>query len=89
MDLKPGVFSGSDPKKIASSVLHSAEVSRRRKASPYRSAVSMISFYENRGGRNLSLRKKAILQRSKVELKRLAGRGRHKDKARDREGAGH
>jgi hypothetical protein len=74
MDLKQGVFTSDDPKKIARSVKSSSEKSGRRKASPYRSAVSMISFYENRGGKNLSPRKKQTLQRAKAELKRQFGR---------------
>jgi hypothetical protein len=74
MDLKKGVFASNDPKKIARSVLGSARRSSRRKAGAYRSAVSMISFYENRGGRNLSAGKKTVLQRAKKELARQAGR---------------
>lgn len=74
MDLEEGVFKGSDPKRIAASVKRSAERSRRRKANPYRSALSMITFYLNRGGRNLPARKRATLERTKVELKRQFGR---------------
>ncbi len=74
MDLKPGIFKSDNPKSIARSVKNSATKSGRRKASPYRSAVSMISFYENRGGKNLSSRKQATLQRAKAELKREFGR---------------
>lgn len=70
MDLKPGVFTGNDPKAIARSVKNSSEKSPRRKANPYRSAVSMISFYENRGGINLSAKKRRTLQQAKVELKK-------------------
>jgi putative cell wall-binding protein len=67
----PGVgrFSGGDPQKIAASIKRSAQVSKRRKASPYRSALSMITFYFNRAGKKLSTRKKAVLQRAKVELR--------------------
>jgi hypothetical protein len=74
MDLEGGIFQSDDPKRIARSVKRSSEKSRRRKANPYRSAVSMISFYENRGGKNLSVRKKKILHRAKEELKRQFGR---------------
>jgi len=74
MDLEPGVFRGNDPRRIAASVKRSAERSKTRKANPYRSALSMITFYINRGGRNLPAAKKAILQRSKEELKRLFGK---------------
>src|SRR4051812_31592970 len=58
MDLKGGVFKGNDPKKIAQSIKRSASRSNRRKASPFQSAMSMINFYENRGGKNLSASKK-------------------------------
>ncbi len=74
MDLAPGVFSGRDPQRIAASVKHSAEVSSHLKSSPYRSALSMITFYLNRGGRNLSASKRRALERSKRELARLFGR---------------
>jgi hypothetical protein len=70
MDLKSGVFKGNDPKKIARSVKLSSGRSSRRKSNAYRSAVSMISFYENRGGKNLSGGKKRILQRAKGQLKK-------------------
>jgi hypothetical protein len=74
MDLRSGVFAGDDPKEIARSVKRSSERSRRRKAGAYRSAVSMITFYENRTGKNLSARKRCILQQAKTELKREFGR---------------
>jgi len=54
MDLKKNVFKQSDPKKIARSVKASAARSSRRKASPKRSAMSMLTFYVNRAGKNLS-----------------------------------
>jgi hypothetical protein len=71
LDLKKGVFKLDDPKKIAASLKHSAERSHRRKADPYRSALSMLAFYINRGGKNLSARRKQFLQRANAELKRL------------------
>jgi hypothetical protein len=69
MDLKKNVFKSNDPKAIARSVKNSSEKSSRRKTGPYRSAVSMISFYENRGGKNISAGKKRTLQRAKKQLK--------------------
>src|SRR5580698_3683680 len=66
LDLKKGVFKLDDPKKIAASLKHSAERSHRRKADPYRSALSMLAFYINRGGKNLSARRKQFLQRAKA-----------------------
>ena len=74
LDLKKGVFTLSDPKKIAVSLKRSAEKSRRRKSDPYRSAMSMITFYVNRGGHNLSARRKAVLDRAKDELRKQFGR---------------
>jgi hypothetical protein len=74
MTLKKGIFQSDDPKKIARSVKRSSEHSRRRKAGAYRSAVSMISFYENRGGKNLSASKRRTLQRAKAELKKEFGK---------------
>lgn len=74
MDLEKGIFQSNDPARIARSVKRSSEKSHRRKADPYRSAVSMISFYENRGGKNLSSTKKKVLQRAKGKLKEAFGR---------------
>ena len=72
MDLKKGVFRESDPKKIARSVKKSAETSTRRKASPKRSAMSMLSFYENRAGKNLSAKDRKKIDRAKEELKKMS-----------------
>ena len=74
LDLRQGVFKLDSPKKIAASLKRSAEHSHRRKADPYRSALSMLTFYINRGGRNLSARRKRILEAAKPELRRLFGR---------------
>ena len=71
LDLKKGVFAQDDPKKIARSLKRSAEHSHRRKSSPYRSAMSMLTFYINRGGKDLSARRKRILEKAKDELRAL------------------
>jgi hypothetical protein len=76
MDLKQGVFTGNDPNKIARSVLNSARRSHTRKSPPYRSAISMITFYINRGGKGLSASKKRVLERAKNSLKRRAGKAK-------------
>src|SRR6476469_9651663 len=69
MDLKGGVFKLRDPKKIAASLKRSAERSHRRKSNPYRSALSMLTFYINRAGRNLPASRKKVLNQAKDELK--------------------
>jgi len=74
LDLKSGVFNLKDPKRIAASLKRSAEQSRRRKAEPYRSALSMLVFYINRAGKNLPAARKRTLERAKVELRRQFGR---------------
>lgn len=74
LDLKTGVFKSNDPKRIAASLKHSAEVSRRKKAGSYRSALSMLTFYINRAGRNLSAARLRILTRAKDELRKKFGR---------------
>jgi len=74
MDLKKDVFKLKDPDKIARSLKHSAEVSDRRKASPFQSAMSMLNFYENRAGKNLSKKQKAPLEKAKNKLRKLFGR---------------
>jgi hypothetical protein len=75
LDLKKGVFSQSSPKKIAASLKRSAEHSQRRKSSPYRSAMSMLTFYINRAGDSLSDRRRRILEKAKDELRVQFGRG--------------
>jgi phosphoenolpyruvate carboxylase len=75
LDLRKGVFSLRDPKEIAASLKRSAERSHRRKADPYRSALSMLAFYINRAGKNLPAHRKRSLQRAKGELRRLFGKG--------------
>jgi hypothetical protein len=74
LDLEPGVFSFDDPARIARSLRRSAEASRRRKADPFRSAMSMLVFYVNRAGRNLPERRRAVLERAKQELRALYDR---------------
>jgi Protein of unknown function (DUF3175) len=74
LDLEGGVFSLKDPKRIAASLKRSAERSRRRKAEPYRSALSMLVFYINRAGRKLPASRRRTLERAKSELRRQFGR---------------
>lgn len=74
MDLDAGVFTWSDPKRIAASLKHSAESSNRRKSAPFRSAMSMLNFYINRAGHELPAKQKRILTHAKEELRRLFGR---------------
>ncbi|HVS58627.1 MAG TPA: DUF3175 domain-containing protein [Candidatus Saccharimonadales bacterium] len=71
LDLEKGVFTWSDPRRIALSLKRSAEASNRRKGTPYQSAVSMLNFYINRAGRNLSAEQKNNLNQAKTELKNL------------------
>ena len=74
LDLQHGVFAKRDPKAIARSLKRSAEHSQRRKANPYRSALSMLTFYINRAGKNLPASRKKVLQRAKDELRHAFGR---------------
>jgi hypothetical protein len=74
LDLEGGVFAGRDPKRIAASLKRSAERSRRRKSSPYRSALSMLTFYINRAGKNLPATQRKTLQRAKDELRHQFGK---------------
>ena len=74
LDLEEGVFTWKDPRRIALSLKRSAEASRRRKSSPFRSAMSMLVFYINRAGRSLDPQQRAILENAKTELRRLYGR---------------
>jgi hypothetical protein len=80
LDLKKGVFKLNDPKKIAASLKRSAERSHRRKADPYRSALSMLTFYINRAGKNLPASRKKKLNEAKDALKKLFHKGKPKKK---------
>ena len=71
LDLEQGVFTWKDPKKIARSLKKSADQSLRRKAAPFRSAMSMLVFYINRAGKNLDPKQKQILQQAKDQLRKL------------------
>jgi hypothetical protein len=74
LDLEPKVFRLTNPRKIALSLKRSAERSKRRKARPYQSAMSMLNSYINRAGKNLSKNQKRVLERAKDELRRVFGR---------------
>ena len=77
LDLKHGVFKLGDPKKIASSLKRSAQRSSRRKAGAYRSALSMLTFYINRAGKNLGASERAKLDAAKGQLRKVF----HRDEA--------
>ncbi|QPH40375.1 DUF3175 domain-containing protein [Pedobacter endophyticus] len=74
LDLKEHIFESKDPKKIARSLKKSAEDSDRRKSSPYRSAMSMLTFYINRAGKNLPDSQKKVLEDAKDELRKVFDR---------------
>jgi uncharacterized protein DUF3175 len=73
--LDQGVFTWKNPRRIAASLKHSAEVSQNRKASPFRSALSMLTFYINRAGKDLSAERRKTLERAKDELRKQFGKG--------------
>jgi hypothetical protein len=74
LTLEEGVFTKSTPRKIALSLKRSADRSKRRKSDPYRSAMSMLTFYINRAGKGLSKTRKARLQKAKDELREVYGK---------------
>lgn len=74
LDLDQGVFTWSDPKRIARSLKHSAEASGRRRGSPLQSAMSMLNFYINRAGSGLTVKQKRVLTQAKSELRKAFGR---------------
>jgi hypothetical protein len=87
LDLKEGVFKQADPKKIARSLKASAEHSDRRKSDPYRSAMSMLTFYINRAGDQLADRQRKHLEDAKDELRALYGKPAAKGKVKGTERA--
>ena len=71
LDLDRDVFTKHDPHEIALSLKHSAEHSKRRKGTPFQSAMSMLTFYINRAGHDLDEKQKGVLERAKDELREL------------------
>jgi len=76
LDLEAGVFALDEPRRIAESLKRSAEASHRRKAEPFRSAMSMLNFYINRMGAHLPGAQRARLEQAKDELRELYGKPR-------------
>jgi hypothetical protein len=74
LDLEPSVFTKESPREIAESLKRSAEHSKRRKSDPYRSAMSMLTFYINRAGKNLPRARRDRLEAAKDELRDLFGK---------------
>jgi hypothetical protein len=74
LDLEHDVFKSNDPRKIARSLKRSAEQSKRRKGTPFQSAMSMLNFYINRAGKNLPKTRRRTLERAKDELRDVFGR---------------
>lgn len=74
LELEANIFQSTDPLRIATSLKHSAETSQQRKGTPLQSAMSMLNFYINRAGKNLSDEKRVTLEQAKDQLRRLFGR---------------
>jgi hypothetical protein len=68
------VFTWKNPKRIAQSLKRSAEASKARKTSPFRSALSMLTFYINRAGKDLTAERRKTLEQAKDELRKQFGR---------------
>ena len=71
LELEPGVFTWKSARRIAEL---SADRSRNRKGTSFQSAMSMLNFYINRAGPNLSAERRIVLNKAKVELRKLYGR---------------
>ena len=74
LDLEEGVFTLDDPREIAKSLKRSADSSKRRKTDPFRSAMSMLTFYINRAGKHLPVRQRKHLEAAKEELRKIYGK---------------
>ncbi|MBI4085066.1 MAG: DUF3175 domain-containing protein [Candidatus Liptonbacteria bacterium] len=77
LDLERNMFTWKDPQRIVLSLKRSAKSSARRKSEPFRSAMSMLSFYINRAGKNLPAKQKNILEKAKTELRKSFGRNKN------------
>lgn len=69
--LEEGVFTWKNPKKIAASLKKSADDSKHKKGTSFQSAMSMLNFYINRAGKNLDPKQKIVLEKAKIELRKL------------------
>src|SRR5436190_14115295 len=74
LDLESKIFKSTNPRRIALSLKRSAQASKRRKGTPYQSAMSMLNFYINRAGKSLSQKQKGVLERTKDDLRDVFGR---------------
>jgi hypothetical protein len=74
LDLESKVFKSTNPRRIALSLKRSAQASKRRKGTPYQSAMSMLNFYINRAGKSLPQKQKRVLERAKGELREIFNR---------------
>jgi len=74
LDLESKIFKSTNPRRIALSLKRSAQASKRRKGTPYQSAMSMLNFYINRAGKSLPQNQKRVLERAKDELRNVFGR---------------
>jgi hypothetical protein len=74
LDLESKIFKSTNPRRIALSLKRSAQASKRRKGTPYQSAMSMLNFYINRAGKSLPQNQKRVLERAKDELRKVFGR---------------
>jgi Protein of unknown function (DUF3175) len=81
LDLDRNIFTKHDPHEIALSLKHSAEHSKRRKGTAFQSAMSMLTFYINRAGRDLDDKQRKVLERAKDELRELFGKEPTRSKA--------
>jgi hypothetical protein len=82
LDLEQGVFTKRSPRAVALSLKRSAERSSRRKSAPFRSAMSMLNFHINRGGKGLSASQRKVLERAKGELRNIYGKTERRTHAR-------
>ena len=88
LDLEKGAFTWDDPRRIAESLRDSAERSKARKTTPFRSAMSMLNFFINRAGSQLPEEQRATLEAAKDELRALYGRERKSGKSAGTQGPG-
>jgi hypothetical protein len=74
MDIEPDIFRSGNATEIAASLKRSSTASRRRKGTPFQSAMSMLNFYINRAGRNLPKERRNTLRSAKRQLRVAFGR---------------
>lgn len=72
-DVKENIFESSDPEKIAQSLKKAADENQNIKSSPFRVAMSRLTFYINMKSANVAASQKEVLAQAQEKLREAYG----------------